>query len=79
VHTCWCICVLYCLVLTKDQNKFKLFFQNAFRSIFLSRYTYIIFLQSNYLFLIRQSTSINFLGIFPTFSVAYFHLYVSII
>jgi hypothetical protein len=67
VHTCWCICVLYCLVLTKDQNEFKLFFQNEFRSIFLLGYTYIIFLQSNSLFLICQSTSINFSRIFPTF------------
>jgi hypothetical protein len=43
VHTCWCICVLYCLVLTKDQNKFRLSFQNAFRSIFLLWYIYISF------------------------------------
>jgi hypothetical protein len=65
---------LYCLVLTKDQNEFKLFFQNAFRSIFLLRYTYIIFLQSNSLFLIRQSTSTNFSEFFSDFLCSLFLL-----
>jgi hypothetical protein len=79
VHTCWCICVLYCLVLTKDQNEFKLSYQNAFRSIFLLWYTYIIFLQSNSFFSHLLINLYKLLENFSDFSVACFHLSMSII